>query len=229
MPPITDLKQIESLVSATRQEIMDAMQIAGPASIKEIADLLGRAPDSLYYHFRLLQKVELLKEVDVRPGGRREEVVYDATIRPLAIDMEQGGDEGRRSKVRQAVLKIATAFLRLGERGFRTAVESGQATLHGTQRNAAAGRVTTWLTGEEIHHVETQLRDLLDYCRERRAQGEGQLYAFTYALNPQTPVTRDRQRSGKRCDGKQQAEAQTTKVSPTPESSEVPSSPGSPS
>lgn len=224
MAEISDLRQIDALLSATRQEIMDAMQVAGPASIKELAELLGRAPDSLYYHFRLLEKVELLQRVDVRPGARREEVVYDVTIRPLVIDMHQGGDEARQSKVRQAVLKIAAAFLRLGERGFRAAVESGQAILHGKDRNATAGRITTWLTAEEIRSVESQLRGLVDFCRQRRTQSGGKLYALTYALNPLTPVTRDR--SGTK-QNKESATAQSDSNSPTHDSSQVSSLTGS--
>lgn len=228
MTTISDLKQIEALVSVTRQEIMDAMAMAGPASIKEIADLLGRAPDSLYYHFRLLEKVKLLKRVEVRPGARREETVFDVTIRPLAIEVEQGRDKARQSKVRKAVLKIATAFLRLGERGFRTAVEAGAAILHGEERNAAAGRITTWLTREEIRFVEEHLRTVVEFCRERRTQSGGKLYAFTYALHPQTPVTRDRRRP-RRQEDNAAANTESQSTSPTHNSEPNQSLSGSPS
>lgn len=217
MPEIRDLKQVEALVSATRQEIVDAMLIAGPASIGEIAEMLGRAPDSLYYHFRLLEKVQLLKRVEVRPGRRREEVVFDVLGRPLELRLTPDPTAGvLDSRILQAITKITAAFLRLAERSFRSAVESGLAVFHGKQRNISAGRVTAWLTAEEFEVVEQQLEEIKQFCQERRSNAEGKLYALTYAVTPQSPTTRDRRRPTI-SSGEETAEADNT--SPTRDSS----------
>ena len=72
--PVRERAQIEALASPARQEVADGLQAIGPCSIADLADLLGRAPDSLYYHVRKLEKVGLVvargtRETGVLPGG----------------------------------------------------------------------------------------------------------------------------------------------------------------
>lgn len=55
--------------------------------IRDVAERMGRSPGSLYYHFRLLEKVGLLQMVGSRPGVKRNEALYElmASHSPLHI------------------------------------------------------------------------------------------------------------------------------------------------
>lgn len=189
MPAITDIRQVEALVSATRQEIVDGLQTAGPASIRELGEMLGRAPDSLYYHFRVLEKVGLILQVETRPSSRRDEVVYDLAQRPAKIELDP-----QDTRSRSAMNKIYGTFLRLAERNLKSAMETGTARLQGPDRNASAGHLTAWLTDDEVRAVNQKLQELQQIFHKKRVPGSGKLHALTYALSPVTPTERDRTR-----------------------------------
>ena len=69
-------EQIEALASPVRQEIVDALQVSGACPIAEVAAQLGRAPDSLYYHVRHLERVGLVVRRGVRRNGQRDEALF---------------------------------------------------------------------------------------------------------------------------------------------------------
>lgn len=69
---LTDPSMVKALASPARQEIVDALQAAGARTIAELAALLARPADSLYFHVRSLVKVGLVVERGERregPGG----------------------------------------------------------------------------------------------------------------------------------------------------------------
>ena len=82
--------QIEVMASPARLEILDAVRSTGPCSIADIAALLGRPADSLYYHVRQLVEVDLLIPCGTRPTSRRHEELYRTPARrirtPFAAD-----------------------------------------------------------------------------------------------------------------------------------------------
>ncbi len=49
---LADPQRIRALASPARLEIIEALQIGGPATVAEIASRLARQPDSLYHHLR---------------------------------------------------------------------------------------------------------------------------------------------------------------------------------
>src|SRR4051812_29395184 len=113
--------QIAAIASPLRQEILDALQAAGPQSIAELAQILARPADGLYYHIRALLKAGLVVEHGARPTGRRRETIYDV---PGDLRMVyRPGD----SKNAAAVTKAAAAMLRLTSRDFAHAFRAGLA------------------------------------------------------------------------------------------------------
>jgi predicted transcriptional regulator len=61
--------QLEAVISTKRHDIMDQITVGGPMSVKELAQAMGVAPSSLYYHVEHLCAVGLLKEAGVRRDG----------------------------------------------------------------------------------------------------------------------------------------------------------------
>jgi hypothetical protein len=71
-------RQIDCLVSEVREEILSNFYLHGPCAVAEVATRMNRVPEGLYHHVRLLEKVGLIRRVDVRRRGRRDEVIFDA-------------------------------------------------------------------------------------------------------------------------------------------------------
>jgi DNA-binding transcriptional ArsR family regulator len=185
--PIRDRAQVEVLASPVRQEVADGLQAIGPCSIAALAELLGRAPDSLYYHVRKLEKAGLVVARGTRDTGRRAEALYDVPGR-LVLDHVP-----RTKRERGALLDVVGSALRIGERDYRAALESGRAeTARGPRRNAWGGRVKGWLTPAEFAAVRAHVEALTElYSRGRKRPG-AELHAIAYVLAPLAPNRRTR-------------------------------------
>jgi len=185
--PITDPRQIAALGSPARQEVVDGLQALGPSSIAELGASLGRAPDSLYYHVRALQKVGLVVPAGTRAAGARSEALYDVPGK-LVLDHEPAT---RREE--EALARLVASALRIGERDFRRAQAEGRARQRrSAQRNAWGGRMKGWLTPDELAEVRTHVEALSElFARGRRRPGS-ELAALAFVLAPLAPSARAR-------------------------------------
>lgn len=185
--PIRDARSVEALTSPARQEIVDGVQALGPCSIAELAELLGRAPDSLYYHVRKLERAGLIVSRGARGAGVRAEALYD-TPGQLVLDFEPGTPREKRSLAR-----LVAALLRIAERDLRAALDAGRAVYRrSARRNAWGARVKGWLTRAELAEVRAHLEAIsriLSDGRKRRGSG---LHAVTFVLAPLEPSARAR-------------------------------------
>jgi DNA-binding transcriptional ArsR family regulator len=190
--PIRDRAQLEALASPARQEVVDGLQAIGPCSIAALAESLGRAPDSLYYHVRKLEKVGLVVARGTRDTGRREEALYDVPGR-LVLDHEP-----RTKRERGTLLGVVGSALRIGERDYRAAIESGRA-IHarGPRRNAWGGRVKGWLTPGEVAQVRRHIEVLSELVTRGRKRPGAELFAVAFVLAPLAPTSRTRARTSR--------------------------------
>jgi DNA-binding transcriptional ArsR family regulator len=167
-PPIRDTTQIRLLASATRQEIVDALEVAGPCTVRALAAHLGRRPDALYYHLRLLRAAELVVPVEdtgspaVQPA--RAEAVYDVVLRPVSLAYEPAS-----ARNRAAVSAVVGTMLRTTERRFVRAFRPGVATVAGEARNLWAGRAQGWLSTDDLRAVNRYVTAILTLLRQHRA------------------------------------------------------------
>ena len=68
--------ELAAIASPVRNQIRLAMEMMGACSISELADFLGRSPESLYYHIERLEQVGLVVRADTREtsSGRTDSV-----------------------------------------------------------------------------------------------------------------------------------------------------------
>lgn len=183
---IRRLDQIRALVAPTRQEIVDALEIIGPAPVAAIAAVLGRAPDSLYHHIRVLLRVELVRQVDKRIRGRRREAVYDLA----AHDMTLAYDLGNRSK-REALRALIRGMSRIASRDFDRAVESRRAVVEGPRRNLRGARMVGLLDGrqlEELNRLYQRIAEIL--ATPPQARDRAEFHAVTILISPLERIRR---------------------------------------
>jgi DNA-binding transcriptional ArsR family regulator len=181
---IADVRQIRALSSPLRQDILDAVTAIGPCSVAELAAVIDRRPDGLYYHVRRLVKVGLLREVRDDESTRGE----------LRLDVPKKGyylqyDPGSRAN-KAAILRVAGAMVRSAERGFRRAFDPKVAVVSGPRRNLWASRVRGALTPDELAEVNVLMERLHAIMRcGRRDAGDTadrkrSLHELTIVLAP---------------------------------------------
>ena len=179
-PAIRSSRQIRALASADRQDIVDALESGGPCSVRELAALLGRRPDALYYHIRVLREVGLLAQFDPEENGERGATV-DVVFRPLHLHYDLGDRANR-----DGVCRVVGAMARSAQRHFRRAFRTGFAEVAGPARDLWAGRCQGWLSEEDTREVNRLLSRILSIMRARQAPtpGSAKRREITFILAP---------------------------------------------
>lgn len=170
-------EQAEALVSPVRQEIVNALSAAGPSTVAQIARLLGRRPDTLYYHVAALERVGLLVRSGRVRAGKRFGVVYDVPARPIRI--ERGGAVSD-----EAIARVVRASLRLADRDFRRALKEGAAVTHGPGRNLRGGRVKGWIDEADLPELNDLIARICDILERGEPRPGARLQSFSYVLTP---------------------------------------------
>ena len=174
---ITRLDQMTVLASPVRQELLDVLARMGTVSLAEVAAALGRAPDGLYYHVRLLHRAGLVESAGVRRRGGRPEALFRATGSQFALRYPS-----RSAAQTRAVGAIVAGMLRLGIRDFRRAFADPGNRLQGPSRDLWALRTTGWLLPRHVRAVNRRILVLSEATR--RAGRSGRLYGVTVLLPP---------------------------------------------
>jgi predicted transcriptional regulator len=174
--PIDRPAQIRALASPLRQELLDVLETSGPSSIAQLAERLGRAPDSLYFHIRRLLKIGLVVEVERRQVGRHAFVVYDVVARPMRID---------RSKAKaRDVQGVVDGFLRLAARDYRRGLRNPEAVTDGPARNHGGARARGWMDAGQLARANELLEELGELFRSNRPGPGCQPVALAWVLAP---------------------------------------------
>src|SRR5215207_4760376 len=88
-------RRLAALTSPVRIELIGALQTHGPASVRELAERMGRPAAGLYHHVRTLERAGVLAEAERRKLGRREEAVYTLTARRVGGGLGPSSPAGR--------------------------------------------------------------------------------------------------------------------------------------
>jgi DNA-binding transcriptional ArsR family regulator len=182
--PIDRPAQLKALAAPVRQEVVDVLSTAGPCSMAELGERLGRAPDALYFHVRRLVRVGLVVEVGRRKLGRHAFAVYDAVGRPLRIDRKRARREDLQAVVR--------GIMRLAIRDYERASRGAAAVGEGPARNHWGARVHGWLDELELARANELLEELERLIRNGRPAEGRQPVALAWLLAPVPPRGRGR-------------------------------------
>jgi DNA-binding transcriptional ArsR family regulator len=168
--------QVRALRSPARQEVVDALESAGPSSAAELARLLGKAPDGLYFHLKALVKVGLVEEREQRKNGRHVAAVYDLPARPLRLGYEK-------PVKRSDVVGVVKGALRLSLRDFERGLAAGAETTPG-KRVLWGGRAKGWLSPQEVERVNELLSEVQAIVRQGRPREGARAVSLGFVLAP---------------------------------------------
>lgn len=178
---VRDPKQLKCLSSAVRQEIVDTVESVGSCSIAEIARLLGRPADGLYYHVKQLLECGLLFEHGTETNNRREEVIY---VLPQPEGRLQIDYQPDHPELRKHVARIVESLLKTAGQDFDRGLESEDCVVQGEHRNLWAARNKAWLTKEELGEVNQLLNRLSELMAGNRSPDNRELYVLSWVLAP---------------------------------------------
>jgi DNA-binding transcriptional ArsR family regulator len=188
LPPKQRIALLKALASPARIEVVEVMQISGPATVAEISAQLGRAPDSLYHHLRQLEQAGIVERHGMQKSGGRSGAVYALCARQVGVDSteESPADE------REAMADLGGAILRLTVRDTRSALTvdwESSPDFDGLNEFPFVQRTKAWLRPEEAEVVMGKINELLDYMRERSVREDNdklgaRLFALTQVLSP---------------------------------------------
>ncbi len=177
-------KQRQALTSPMRLEILGQFTSPGGMSIREVAQRMGRSPGSLYYHFRIMEEVGVLKRVGKRSTAKKAEALF----LPVAHRFEFGTEDRSDSAIRGALKAMESAF-RMALRDLEAAMRGGTARTSGAHRTFFAARVhfrTNKKTLAEINrHLKAIEKILLRESQRTKLPPDADQYcSLTLALLP---------------------------------------------
>lgn len=181
---VASKRELRALAAPARQEIVDALEHAGAASVSELAVILARPADALYYHLRVLKRAGLVVETAERmPGGKQR-----ARFRMVAERLHLDYGASRRANLKP-LLDFAGGMLRLGLRDFRAAALDPKVVVSGPRRELWAARTVLWMSAADVAKTNRIIEGFREMSRRRR---RGRLFAVTVLL---VPLRRGRPRS----------------------------------
>lgn len=173
------MDQLQMLESALRLELVDIFAANGPSSVPEIAEIMGRSPESLYFHVRKLEKVGLLTARGERRFDKHKEVLYETRADVLHISTASPTPSRM-----EALIKITRGFLRLPPKEVEEGLRSKDRVLTGSGRNVYAGRSRAWLNEDELAELNGMLEKLGEFIGRRRQRAGRSFYAVSMSMAP---------------------------------------------
>lgn len=178
---VSSPKQLQIIATPGREEIVDVVALIGPCRITELARVVGRSRNSLYYHVRALRDAGLLLKTDRSGEGTKTTAYYDVPGRPFSVRFDLS-TPSRRS----AVFALARTRIRSAARGFGRACKSGAVTLSGPRRDLRVTHLKGWLSDKDLEKTNRLLERLVELVgtTERRAAKGRASYELTFVLAP---------------------------------------------
>ncbi len=178
---IIDPEQLRALVSTVRADIMDQVAAFGPLSVREIGQLTGAAPSSLYHHIQRLTEVGLLIEAGARPAARKPEQLYDTPAPRMR--MLEALQAARNQPILDA---LVGSMCKQASRDFARGVAAPHRVTRGDTRNVRFARLVCRPDAETLHQINAHL-DAVTELIARSADGEGERIAYAWVVTPQDP------------------------------------------
>lgn len=180
---IQSASAIAVLASPVRQELIDTVEaLGGSATVRELADQLGRPADGLYYHVEMLRKAGLLVASPGRSRAGRDERRYRIPVRRgdrlrLVYRPEEKANAA-------AVRGVARGMLRIARRDFEAALARPGVAVDGPARALWASRSTGWLSAAELRELNRLLRRVATMMDQPRDGKRRHLASLVFVLAP---------------------------------------------
>lgn len=170
---------MDALASPIRHQIHLAMEMLGLCTVNELAQRMGRVPETLYYHVRRLERVGILEQTGSRVGGGRDEAVYQLKGERLRVDPCQS-----HPRFLKGMAKGCGSLLRFAQRSYERALEARAERRVGPKRSLRIEQLTVRLSARDLARLNERLDSLTVFLAKADESGEQQLYLVTLSTAP---------------------------------------------
>jgi predicted ArsR family transcriptional regulator len=153
-------EQLRALASPVRHRVLAGFEALGRCTVRELADHLGTAPESLYYHVKELVRVGLIVDAGKQPTERRLAQLYQLVSRDLEVCIEGAADE-----YREAYADMGGALLRWADRAHRASL-GDDVRQSGESRQRSLMQFHPRLTDEAVAELNRRFAAIEEFLRE---------------------------------------------------------------
>ncbi len=147
--------QLKALASTIRFDLFFELARLGGATIREVAERLGRSPASLYRHMALLVECDLVRVEGTANKGPAKADVYMPVAHEILLPKSADHPE-----LMGDVAAVLRAQCRNCEDELVSGYTSPKARFRGVRRNLYMVNGVTWLTNAELREVNSLLNDV---------------------------------------------------------------------
>ena len=177
---ITDPDQLRAVVSTVRSDIMDQVAAFGPLSVREIGELTGAAPSSLYHHVQQLLAVGLLTPAGERHAAKKPEQLYD-TPAPRMRMLEALQDPANH----EVLNALVDAVCKQANRDFARGFDAPHRQTTGSERNVRFAHLVCRPDAKTLAQINAHL-DAVTELIAQSAGGGGERIAYSWVVAPQS-------------------------------------------
>lgn len=179
------------MASPLRIQIVDRLQMLGAAAVPAIASSLGRRPDSLYHHVRILERAGIIRADGWERSGSHNQALYRLAgeVRfPYPTMSGRGASP---------MIAVTSALLRSADRGLAAALTKGGLKESGPEKDLWCRVQTARLSASDLAKVNSYLAQadaVLASAHERPGE---RTITMMLCLWPNPPAQSDRHMDGK--------------------------------
>ncbi len=170
--------QLKAVVSPVRGTIYSMAAAFGPLSVREIAELIGAAPSSLYFHIERLMSVGLLVEAGARQLAKKPEQLYDVPHRRMR--MTEAIKDPRNDPYLKA---IVGSICKQANRDYTRGRGASHCRVSGASRNLRFARLVGRPDSATLAKVNEHLEAINELLAES-AEGDAGVVSFSFVLAP---------------------------------------------
>lgn len=187
-------REVVLLSSPLRLEIVNCLEASDSMTTSEIASELGVPSDGLYYHLRILVEGGLVEKRTQRIHGKRTAVFRSLLAgRKIRYDTREPDNS-------EALRGFVGTVLRVAERDFAKALDSGLAEEEGDARDLWIARLRAWLTRDDRIRLNRLLEEIAELFERPRRPEADKLVTLSYMVAPIDPRPVRRRPSGEDTD-----------------------------
>tara|TARA_R110002072_G_scaffold42064_2_gene117346 strand:+ start:2330 stop:2890 length:561 start_codon:yes stop_codon:yes gene_type:complete len=169
--------QIRALCSPMRHAIHQVVLSQGEASIREIAEQLGKKPASLYRHIDRLVEVGLLIDTGTKSTTRRDAKVYSSQLEFMRYSP-------RKPEMLEALAEFTRASLKDTGNKVSKSICSGQAVLPVPLRDTFIGSPAGWLDDEELGELNEHIDAIIELLANKPRKPDTKRVVISMGLYP---------------------------------------------
>ena len=154
--------EFRALNSERRVEILAAVRLFEPCSVGDIAAHLEREPETLYYHFDILEQAGLLRGAGSRSAGRGVEALYERSA-----DRFRFHPTRRTPRFVESLRKAYRTSIRAAESSLLTATGHPSEVRDGRGKNVRMQLYTLRLTNKDLDELNRRLDAVRSFLLER--------------------------------------------------------------